>query len=41
MSLKRVIQTYYDEYSGIYLKSRRFMEQMDNMKKMLGDENKS
>lgn len=39
--LKRVIQLYYDEYSGIFLKSRRFMEQMDNMKKMLGNENKS
>ncbi|MEH6973171.1 DNA repair protein RecO [Bacillus sp. JJ675] len=39
--LKRVIQLYYDEYSGIFLKSRRFIEQMDNMKKMLGNENKS
>ncbi|NPC93351.1 DNA repair protein RecO [Bacillus sp. WMMC1349] len=33
--LKRVIRLYYDEYSGIFLKSRRFIEQMDNMKDML------
>ncbi|MFW0780517.1 DNA repair protein RecO [Rossellomorea marisflavi] len=30
--LKKVIRTYYDEYSGLHLKSRRFLDQMDNLK---------
>ncbi|MEL3972856.1 DNA repair protein RecO [Rossellomorea oryzaecorticis] len=30
--LKRVIRTYYDENSGLTLKSRRFLDQMDNLK---------
>ncbi|SDH48043.1 DNA replication and repair protein RecO [Alteribacillus persepolensis] len=28
--LRQVLQTYYDEYTGIFLKSRRFLEQMEN-----------
>ncbi|MCP3741356.1 DNA repair protein RecO [Rossellomorea sp. BNER] len=30
--LKKVIRTYYDEYSGLALKSRRFLDQMDHLK---------
>jgi DNA repair protein RecO (recombination protein O) len=30
--LKQVIRIYYDENSGLILKSRRFLDQMDNMK---------
>src|SRR5699024_5762225 len=29
--LKNIILAYYDEYSGLMLKSRRFLEQMDRM----------
>ncbi|MGO4887218.1 DNA repair protein RecO [Anaerobacillus sp. MEB173] len=29
--LKKVINTYYDEYSGLRLKSKRFLDQLDNM----------
>ena len=27
--LKKVIDAYYDEYSGLYLKSKKFLDQMD------------
>ncbi|WP_026700334.1 DNA repair protein RecO [Salibacterium aidingense] len=27
--LRRVLEAYYDEYSGLYLKSKRFLEQME------------
>ncbi|SDI85926.1 DNA repair protein RecO [Alteribacillus bidgolensis] len=30
--LKQVLHTYYDEYSGLILKSKRFLEQMENWK---------
>ena len=30
--LKKVIDTYYDEYSGLYLKSKKFIEQLDQLK---------
>lgn len=30
--LERCISAYYEEYSGIYLKSKRFLEQMDRLK---------
>ncbi|WP_409289339.1 DNA repair protein RecO [Peribacillus sp. SCS-37] len=30
--LDRVIRTYYDEYSGLHLKSRKFLDQMDKFK---------
>ncbi|MBM7584715.1 DNA repair protein RecO (recombination protein O) [Bacillus pakistanensis] len=33
--LKKVIRTYYDEYSGLALKSRRFLDQMDHLKGLL------
>lgn len=29
--LKKVIHMYYEEYSGLYLKSKRFLEQLDRM----------
>lgn len=29
--LKRIITTYYDQYSGVYLKSRKFLEQIHKM----------
>jgi DNA repair protein RecO (recombination protein O) len=29
--LKTVITAYYDEYSGVVLKSRRFLEQLERM----------
>ncbi|MFD0048308.1 DNA repair protein RecO [Actinomycetes bacterium NPDC127524] len=32
--LEKVIDAYYEEYSGIHLKSKRFLKQMDNMKDM-------
>ncbi|RXK31014.1 DNA repair protein RecO, partial [Bacillus velezensis] len=38
--IKRVIDLYYEEYSGLYLKSKRFLDQMESMKNLL-DENKS
>lgn len=30
--LKKVISTYYDEYSGLQLKTKRFLNQMDSLK---------
>ncbi|MEW9500458.1 DNA repair protein RecO [Jeotgalibacillus marinus] len=33
--LRLVIRTYYDEYVGVYAKSRSFLEQLDRMKDML------
>lgn len=33
--LKTVISMYYDEYSGIQLKSKRFLDQLDNLKDKL------
>lgn len=38
--LKQVIDLYYEEYSGVYLKSKRFLDQMESMKHLMG-ENKS
>jgi DNA repair protein RecO (recombination protein O) len=29
--LKKIISAYYDEYSGLYLKTKRFMKQMENL----------
>lgn len=33
--LKKVISAYYDEYSGLHLKSKKFLDQMDQMRKLL------
>lgn len=33
--LKKAISMYYDEYSGLYLKSRRFLDQLDSLKDKL------
>jgi DNA repair protein RecO (recombination protein O) len=33
--LKQVIAAYYDEYSGLYLKTRRFLDQMDSFRDSL------
>lgn len=33
--LKKVITAYYDEYSGLHLKTKRFLNQMDKMRDML------
>lgn len=33
--LKKVISAYYDEYSGLYLKTRRFLDQMDSFRNSL------
>jgi DNA repair protein RecO (recombination protein O) len=33
--LKKVISSYYDEYSGLYLKTRRFLDQMDSFRDSL------
>ncbi len=30
--LKKVIDTYYNEYSGLYLKSKKFIDQLDQLK---------
>ena len=30
--LKKVIDAYYDEYSGHHLKSKKFLKQLDSMK---------
>jgi DNA repair protein RecO (recombination protein O) len=30
--LKKVIDTYYNEYSGLYLKTKKFIEQLDQLK---------
>ncbi|KAB7708737.1 DNA repair protein RecO [Bacillus aerolatus] len=35
--LRAAISMYYDEYSGLYLKSRRFLDQMEKMQAMLGE----
>lgn len=34
--LQKVIDAYYDEYSGLHLKSKKFLKQMDAMKDVLG-----
>lgn len=34
--LRMAISLYYDEYSGLFLKSRRFIDQMEKMEKMFG-----
>lgn len=33
--LKKAISAYYDEYSGLYLKTRRFLDQMDSFRDQL------
>jgi DNA repair protein RecO (recombination protein O) len=33
--LKKVIQSYYDEYSGLSLKSKRFLEQVERLRNLL------
>ncbi|RLQ98186.1 DNA repair protein RecO [Falsibacillus albus] len=33
--LKNIISSYYDEYSGLYLKSKKFLKEMDRFKGML------
>ncbi|WP_210365972.1 DNA repair protein RecO [Bacillus sp. REN3] len=33
--LKQVIHAYYDEYSGLYLKTRKFLDQMDSFRDKL------
>lgn len=33
--LKKIIRTYYDENSGLFLKSRKFLDQMDRMKDLM------
>ncbi|MBC8830006.1 DNA repair protein RecO C-terminal domain-containing protein, partial [Escherichia coli] len=33
--LQKAIDTYYDEYSGLYLKSRKFIREMDKWENML------
>ncbi|MDQ0213912.1 DNA repair protein RecO (recombination protein O) [Oikeobacillus pervagus] len=38
--IRTVISMYYDEYSGLYLKSRRFLEQMERMKDFLHNPSK-
>ena len=30
--IKKIIQAYYDEYSGLHLKTKRFLDQLDNLK---------
>ncbi|WP_227395118.1 DNA repair protein RecO [Jeotgalibacillus aurantiacus] len=41
LELKRVIRTYYDEYVGVFLKSRSFLDQLDRMKQTIGDIHKN
>jgi DNA repair protein RecO (recombination protein O) len=36
--LQQILFSYYDEYSGIYLKSRKFLEQLKNMDNFLKSE---
>ncbi|MRX71300.1 DNA repair protein RecO [Bacillus lacus] len=36
--LKTVIDTYYQEYSGLYLKSKKFLDQMDALRGKLSDQ---
>ncbi|PPA71444.1 DNA repair protein RecO [Jeotgalibacillus proteolyticus] len=38
--LRQVIRTYYDEYVGVFIKSRAFLEQLDRMKTVLRDDSK-
>lgn len=38
--LKQVIDSYYEEYSGLYLKSKRFLNQIDHLKETLSPESK-
>jgi DNA repair protein RecO (recombination protein O) len=33
--LKKVITAYYDEYSGLYLKTKKFLDQLDQLEKLL------
>lgn len=33
--LKKVISTYYDEYSGLHLKTKKFLDSMDQFRKLL------
>ncbi|WP_433743208.1 DNA repair protein RecO [Falsibacillus pallidus] len=33
--LRKIISAYYEEYTGLHLKSKRFLEQMENLKGML------
>lgn len=35
--LRKVIDTYYEEYSGLYLKSKRFLDQIDNLRNSFPD----
>lgn len=35
VELKKIISAYYDEYSGLHLKTKKFLKQMDKMKDML------
>lgn len=35
LELKKVISAYYDEYSGLHLKTKKFLNQMDKMRDML------
>lgn len=39
--IRQVLDHYYEEYSGLYLKSKKFMNQMESMKKLMDGENKS
>jgi DNA repair protein RecO (recombination protein O) len=33
--LKQVIDGYYEEYSGLYLKTKRFLNQIENLRQSL------
>jgi DNA repair protein RecO (recombination protein O) len=35
IELKKVISTYYDEYSGLYLKSKKFLDSMDQFRHLI------
>jgi DNA repair protein RecO (recombination protein O) len=35
MELKKVISTYYDEYSGLYLKTKKFLDSMDQFRDLI------
>lgn len=37
--IKTVLDLYYEEYTGIFFKSKRFIDQMGEMKKLLNDNN--
>lgn len=38
--LRTVLSMYYDEYSGLFLKSRKFLEEIEKMQSMLGPSSK-